>query len=184
MKSNKIRNILLVVLILVILGLAVAYASLAQTLTINGTAKAVMNWDVEITNIRAQASNSANGATLVSGTTPSYDATSATFSVNLARPGATGTFTITVANKGNINAVLSSISGIDAANASAPVGITYSINAVPNAKLNAGETTTYDVTVKWDTDAPFSTDIDHDGALSETYTKTATITLNYVQANS
>ena len=55
MKSSKKKSILLGVLVFLVLGVAVAYATLSQSLTINGTAKVQSDWKVEITNIAKKA---------------------------------------------------------------------------------------------------------------------------------
>lgn len=165
-KSNK--NIILLILLLVIVGMAVGYAALSQALVINGTANITTEWKILFTDITA--------GTLVGAenkTAPSFTATTATFDVNLLYPGASAEYKVTVANQGNINAKLTSIDGIDTANAAAPTDITYSIDATPNDTLNAQTTKTYTVTVVWDADAT---------TVPETKTKTATITLNYEQA--
>ena len=45
--NNKIQNIVLGVLAVGLIGITIAYASLSQNLTINGTAKvAAATWDV------------------------------------------------------------------------------------------------------------------------------------------
>lgn len=106
-------------------------------------------------------------------TAPSYTATTATFDVNLLYPGASAQYIVTVANQGNINAVLTSVDGIDTANAAAPTDITYSINANADDELNAQSSKDYTVTVTWNANAT---------TIPETKSKTATITLNYEQA--
>lgn len=165
-KSNK--NIILLILLLVIVGMAVGYAALSQALTINGTANITTEWKILFTNIEAGTMVGAENKTA-----PTYTATTATFDVNLLYPGATAEYIVTVANQGNINAKLTSVDGIETANAAAPTDITYTINANANDTLNANETKTYKVTVTWDANAT---------TVPETKTKTATITLNYEQA--
>lgn len=165
-KSNK--NIILIILLLIIVGMAVGYAALSQALVINGTANITAEWKILFTDIKE--------GTLVgaeSKTAPSYTATTATFDVNLLYPGASAQYVVTVANQGNINAVLTSVDGIDTANAAAQTDITYSINANADDELNAGTTKDYTVTVTWNADAT---------TIPETKSKTATITLNYEQA--
>lgn len=105
------------------------------------------------------------------------DKLSATFDVDLLYPGASATYIVTVQNAGTIDAKLESITGVDTANSSAPTEITYSINATENDALNNdalnnGESKDYTVTVKWE----------DTNAIPEVKTKSATITLNYVQA--
>lgn len=165
-KSNK--NIILLILLLVIVGMAVGYAALSQALVINGTANITTEWKILFTNIEEGTLTGAE-----SKTAPSYTATTATFDVNLLYPGASAEYIVTVANQGSINAKLTSVDGIETANAAAPTDIKYTIDAQANDTLNANTTKTYKVTVTWDAAST---------TIPETKTKTATITLNYEQA--
>lgn len=167
--NTKKKNLVLVVLLVLVLAVAGGYALMRQTLTINGTANIDANWKVKITNI-------AEG-TLTDATTdgtPTFTDTSATFSVDLAKPGATATYIVTVANEGSIDAVLESVAGVEDANNAEPKTVTFSINAAEGDELNASATKDYTVTVTWD---------ENDTTVPETTSKTATITLNYVQAD-
>lgn len=166
----KSKNIIIGALLVAIVAMSVGYAALAQQLTINGTANIKGSWGVEFTKIDE---GTLTGATTVG--VPSFTATSATFEVDLAYPGATATYDITIENKGNIDATLDSISGVDAANSNAPTEIQYTITGVAkNDTLAAGATTTAHVTVTW-------VSSDEGDTIPEETTKTATITLNYVQ---
>ena len=49
-KSNK--NIILLILLLVIVGMAVGYAALSQALVINGTASITTEWKILFTDIK------------------------------------------------------------------------------------------------------------------------------------
>ncbi|PID33555.1 hypothetical protein CR969_00215 [Candidatus Saccharibacteria bacterium] len=154
---------------LVVLGLAaVTYAAFSQNLIINGTGSIGANWDVKITGITPGSSNgaTANGA-------PSFTSTSATFDVDLAYPGAYAEYQVAVENGGTVNAKLDSISGVDTANAAAPTDVQYTVSGVVanTTTLAAGDSNTATVRVEWD---PASTAVDD-------ASKTATITLNYVQ---
>ncbi len=165
-KNNK--NIILVILLLVVVGMAVGYAALSQALVINGTANISAEWKIMFTDIKEGKMNGAE-----SKTSPSYTSTTATFDVNLLYPGASAQYVITVANQGSINAKLTSVDGIESVNKVAPKDITYSIDAKKDDTLASGATKDYIVTVTWNAD---STEI------PETKSKTATITLNYEQA--
>lgn len=165
-KSNK--NIILLILLLVIVGMAVGYAALSQALVINGTANITTEWKILFTNIEEGTFVGAE-----SKTSPSYTATTATFDVNLLYPGASAQYIVTVANQGSIDAKITSVDGIETANAAAPTDITYKIDAKPDDILASGATKTYIVTVSWNADSE---------TIPETKTKTATITLNYEQA--
>lgn len=167
--GNK-KNLFIGALLVAIVAMSVGYAALAQTLSINGTANIDANWDIEITDINETA---ATGAT-----TKEIDssATSATFNVDLAYPGATATYEVNIENKGTINAVLDSVSGIDAANSAEPSEIQYTISGVNDGDLlNASDSTTATITVTWVKKA------DNTDSVPTATQKTATITLNYVQ---
>ena len=138
-----------------------------------GTANLTGNWNVEFTKI--------SEGTLVGAQTkgiPSYDATSATFEVDLAYPGASATYNIEVSNNGNIDAVLDSITGVDTANNTEPTEIKYTVTGVNvGDSLLASNKAVVTVKVEWvATTEEGKTDV-----IPEKTTKTATITLNYVQ---
>lgn len=134
---------------MVVIGVAsVAYASFASTLTINGTGTAQGSWDVHIQSITR---TSATGATDV-GTSPSVatDKLTATFNVDLAYPGATATYSVVIANSGNVAAKLNSLTNLTTLNGSSPTYITYTIGGVAqNDVLAANSTVTATVTVTW-----------------------------------
>ena len=155
---------------LIVAGLAsIAYAAFSQSLVINGSASTSADWNVRITGITR---TSANGAVDLSGT-PSFTATSANFDVNLSYPGASATYQITVKNEGSIPAKLDSLTDIAAINAAAPADLTFTLSGVSagSTTLPAGSTNTVIVTTQW---SPSST-------ITANQTKSATITLNYIQ---
>lgn len=169
MSSRKnSKNVVLLILLLVVVGMAVGYAALSQALVINGTANITAEWKILFTDIKEGKMDGAE-----SKTSPSYTSTTATFDVNLLYPGASAQYVVTVANQGSINAKLTGVDGIDAVNKAAPTDITYSINAKEDDPLASGSTKDYIVTVTWNADST---------TIPETKTKTATITLNYEQA--
>lgn len=170
--KTKNKNLLLVILLIAVIGMATGYAALSQQLVINGTANITTEWDVHISGITPSSNNINNSAK--DKISPTYTSTSATFNVDLTKPGATAQYTLTVENSGTINAKLDSISGIKEANSIEPTAITYTINAKENDILLSGDTKDYIVTVTWNADMT---------EIPENKTKTATITLNYVQAD-
>lgn len=156
---------------LIVVGLAsIAYAAFSQSLVINGTGTTTADWDVKITGITVAASN---GATQVN-SSPTFNATSATFDVELAHPGASATYDVTVTNAGSIDAILDSLTpDIATINGAAPTDIKFTVTGVTagTTTLNAGTTNTVTVKVEWDSASTTTT----------TQSKTATINLNYVQ---
>ena len=163
------RNKLLVATV-VLVGLAsVAYAAFSQILTINGTGTATGNWDVQIISITPTAQTGATDHA----STPSFTATTATFNVDLAYPGATSSYNVAIKNNGTIPAKLSTITDLTATNAAAPTDITYAIAGVAvNDTLAAGATATATVTVTWSAAGT---------ANIQTQSKGATIEFNYIQ---
>ncbi len=163
------RNKILITAALVV-GLAtVAYAAFAQILTINGTGTATGNWEVKILSITPAAQTGATDHA----STPTFTATSATFNVDLAYPGATSSYDVVIKNNGSIAAKLSSITDLTAINAAAPADIKYAVTGVAvDDTLAAGAQTTARVTVSWQSTG--STNIN-------TQSKAATIEFNYIQ---
>lgn len=163
------KNKFIPIAIMLVSLASVAYASFATTLTINGTGTATGNWDVEIISITPTGQVGATDHA----STPSYTATSATFNVDLAYPGATSSYQVAIKNLGNITAKLSTITDITALNASAPTYITYAISGVAvNDTIAPNATATATVTVTWASSASTNPS----GA-----SKAATINFNYVQ---
>lgn len=167
---EKKKNFVIGTLLVAIVLMSVGYAALAQVLTINGTANIDASWDVEITGITEGTLKGATTKTITS------NATSATFNVDLAYPGATASYEVAIENKGSIDAVLESISGVDTANTALPTEVQYSVTGVKEGdELASGATTKAIVTVTWVASA------DNSDTVPTQTSKTATINLNYVQ---
>jgi uncharacterized repeat protein (TIGR01451 family) len=165
------RNKIIIAAVAVTIGLAsVAYAAYSQTLSVHGSGTAAGDWNVAITDITKI---STTGAT--ENAAPTYDDTSATFDVDLAYPGATTQYDVTVTNNGSIPAKLTSLTDLGTINTSAPAYITYSTSGVTGGSTTLaanGGTNVMHVTVTWEgTSAPVTTGT----------SKAATITLNYDQ---
>ena len=107
--NSKVQNIVLGVLAVGLIGLTVAYASLSQNLTINGTAKvAAATWDVHFEGMSA--GTPTGYATLPTTGKLAASGTSVSGSIGtLKAPGDTITYTFNVKNAGSINAKISSI---------------------------------------------------------------------------
>lgn len=179
MKDKK--NILIGALLFTIIVMAVGYAAFAQTLNINGSATIGGEWQVEIVGIESEVSGTADAGT------PTHTTTTATFDATLMKPGDSATYTITVQNKGTIDAKLDSITltpqTTTAEGGEGSDAIIYEIIDQPNASdvlkgksdaIPAGETTTVTVKATYD---PETTEI------PTVKTRTFTGTLEYVQAD-
>lgn len=118
-KERKAKILALVALIVAVLGLTVAFASLSQTLTINGTANMEpANWDIHLENLNVTEKgiagtyyNGVNGeAKIIKMPTISADGLSLTgFEVSLKKPGDGVSFDIDIVNAGDIDAKLEDI---------------------------------------------------------------------------
>lgn len=182
--NKKTRNIIIIVAILLVVGMAVAYAAISQTLTINGTARVKGNVGVIITDISQTGSFSSNGTDTIS---TSYTDTTATFDATLSEPGETATYIVTVQNKGNVEATLKqtnykvgasadvavSADSIDAVNAADPSAITFTVTGPTTNPLPVDATATYTVVAKWDSSAT---------SLDPTSVKTMVMELVYEQS--
>lgn len=107
-KENRVRNVVLGVLAVSLIGLTVAYAQLTQRLNINGTAKSKSNtWDIHFENLKSTVTGNAvlsqdNPLTIVSNSTTISGSVG-----NLSLPGDSIVYTFDIANKGTISAQLS-----------------------------------------------------------------------------
>ena len=145
MRTRQKQRIIIGTLCAVIVGLAVGYAVLSQTLTINGTGGIASDFNILFTDIQE---GTMNGATTVN--KQITDSTTATFTIDLKSPGSNGEYLITVENRGTLDAYVESINGIDEANQDAPTDITFSISDIAvNDKLPASESKVFKVKVDW-----------------------------------
>ena len=106
--ENRVRNVVLGVLAVSLIGLTVAYAQLTQRLNINGTSKSKSNtWDIHFENLKSTVTGNAvlsqdNPLTIVSNSTTISGSVG-----NLSLPGDSIVYTFDIANKGTISAQLS-----------------------------------------------------------------------------
>ena len=145
MRTRQKQRIIIGTLCAVIIGLAVGYAVLSQTLTINGTGGIASDFNILFTDIQE---GTMNGATTVN--KQITDSTTATFTIDLKSPGSNGEYLITVENRGTLDAYVESINGLDEANQAEPTDITFSIEDIKvNDKLPASESKVFKVKVDW-----------------------------------
>lgn len=144
----KSKNYITGALIAAICIMAIGYAALAQTLTINGTATITGSWDVHLENVQAGAKTAT--ATVVG--TPTITGTTALeFNVELQQPGDSITYTVDVKNAGTIDAKLVNITTNQTGDAS-DVNWTFSGIAKDDV-VAAGQTKTVTMTATFDSSA-------------------------------
>ena len=145
MRTRQKQRIIIGTLCAVIVGLAVGYAVLSQTLNIQGTGGIASDFNILFTDIQE---GTMNGATTIN--KQITDSTTATFTVDLSKPGSNGEYLITVENRGTIDAYVESINGLEEANSTEPTDITFSIEDIKvGDKLPASESTIFKVKVEW-----------------------------------
>lgn len=171
MKTNR-NNIIIISLAVVLLGMSIGYAALAQQLVINGTAGVGdAKWAIQFKSITKNDTLTTSGTNEV--TPPSVSGVSATFDVSLDYPGAKIVYDIVVENAGTIDATFVETTGVDSANGAEPVDIQYTVQKIDDTiDLLKNTTDTYQVTIEW---------ISTSDTVPTTTSKTATINLDYVQ---
>ena len=164
--NTRQRNYVILGLCGVLLIMAVGYAAFRSQLTINGTSNISSEWKVLITDIQSSVLN----GTPENSEEPSHTDTTATFKTNLVSPGDSMQYTVTVENRGSIDAVLKTLSKTDSNNQA----IIFEITGIEQGDtLKAHESTTFNVTVT------YNKDVTNQPA---NLTSDLTITLDYVQA--
>ena len=134
------------------LMLGIGYAVLSQQLDINGTAQITSNWKILFTSAEEKEMNNAT-------TTRKEisNQTTLTLDVNLTQPGASAIYDVVVENQGDLDAVLSSIDGVNESNNKDPQAIKVSVeNIKVGDPLLAGEDKTFQVKVYWDASVDFN----------------------------
>lgn len=177
-RRKKNKKILAIIILLLLLGITVGYAALSQALIINGTARITSDWNISFKSITLTNSSGAmkNEPVL------NKEDTSITFDISLEKPGSYVEYEIVVENKGSIAAKLEKISNkaeIDEfeneINVKQPTDIVYSIEGPEvGSIIKQFELATYVIRVEW---------ISSSTQIPEIKSKTAKITLDYVQAD-
>ena len=145
MRSKKKKNIMIIVLCFVLLLMGVGYAALSQRLTIGGTAKMQGVWDVRITNIQLSRKTG-----LAKDNSHKYENLSASFQTETLAPGDMLEYTVSVSNKGNIDALVSEIN----ATLDGPEAIKYTVEGIKKGDIiKEGVTKEVIITIKFDENA-------------------------------
>ena len=149
MRARKRKNIIIAILMVMVVGMTIGYSALSSYLTINGTSSITSDFKVVFTNIEEGTMNSATTVKKEI-TAP----TTATFQVDLKKPGSRAEYNVTVQNQGKLNAYLESIEGIDEANNKAPTDIKFKISGITRyTKLEVNQKITFKVKVTFDESA-------------------------------
>ena len=101
----KQKKIIIVSLCIAVLIMVIGFAAFSTTLNINGTSSIESNWKVVFTNI--QELSKTNGVTV--NNVPTASGTTATFDVDLQKPGDSIEYQITVENQGTLDAIIEDI---------------------------------------------------------------------------
>ncbi len=165
MKDTK--TVVIVGILIAVIAMSVAYAAFASNLSVTGTAKIDTNWDVEITSIVAKNPTGQARDNGASTTKLNAGGLSAIFDCTLTQPGDSITYTVTVENKGNINATLKSgtYKLVTPDDNLIPTGkenydeglVTFALSGTPATNLgksgSENSTTTFDVIVTYNGNA-------------------------------
>lgn len=164
--NTRQRNYIILGLCSILLIMAAGYAAFRTQLNIKGTSNITSEWEVLITNIQSQVIN----GTPTDAETPNHTETTANFSTNLYSPGDKMRYTVTVENRGSIDAVLKTIEKTDSSNEA----IIFTINGIEQGDtLKSKGTTTFTVDVEYNSEVQIQ---------PSNLTSNLEITLNYVQA--
>ena len=167
MKTNHNQKKLMILgLCLIVLFMAIGYASFSQNLIINGTSTITSDWNIKITDITVKGFN--GSATNAEEPQVEND-TTAIFKTNLISPGDSMTYEVTVANDGSIPAKLNELKVEDANNPA----ILFQVNGISESEiLGEHSTTTFEVQVSYNSSITTQ---------PENPKSTLTVTLDYVQ---
>ena len=161
------RNYIILGLCSILLIMAAGYAAFRTQLNINGTSNITSEWKVLITNIQSQI---VNGTPEDEAGSPSHTETTASFSTKLYSPGDRMQYTVTVENRGSLDAVLKTIENTNSNNEA----IIFTINGIEQGDtLKAKESKTFTVDVEYNSEVE---------SQPENLTSNLEVTLNYVQA--
>ena len=181
--DRKSKGIIIGVLCAVIIFMSIGFAALSTRLTINGSASLSDIWNVQIIDITKK--EASTGVTEAANT-PTFTSTTATFDVALKEPGDYVIYTITVKNKGTLDATLSKITETYAKSttdsSAGSDAIIYTVTPASGSEqgstlVKETGTHTFDVKVEYDANAIGENAPKED----DPTTKIAVITLDYVQ---
>ena len=187
MNKNQ-KNIMIVGLLGVLLVMSIAYAAFASQLTVNGTASITSNWCIGFDSTRSTdyvASKTHSSGTVPTGsitfsgpTCSTNYQTNASLVANFKQPGDKIVYTLTIANKSSVAAVIDSIQVDSTSITSTKVvtkgNIKYTVEMPLSTSLAANATTTMQITAEFQNDTNISQ--------SSTGSETINVGVNAVQA--
>ena len=119
MSKSKQKNLLIIGLVVVVIMMAIGYAAFVTQLNISGTATISSNWCIgfdntktstyEVTKGKSTGETPTGSMTYGGATCQSIASTTATLSSSFKQPGDKVEYTLTILNKGNIDATIESI---------------------------------------------------------------------------
>ena len=164
-EDMKIKKIIIGVLCLVVCIMAIGFAAFSTTLNINGTSSIESNWSVVFTNIQELSKTS--GVTINSA--PTASGTTATFDVDLQKPGDKIEYQITVENEGTLDAIIENIE----ASETGSDAIKFEISNIRiGDKLAKGAQTTFNIKISYDESITSQPEVTNN---------TLTVSIDYVQ---
>ena len=143
MTTRKRKNIIIVILMIMVVGMTIAYSALNQYLKINGTSNITSNFNIQITNIEFNEESSSNATDVE---TSGVGTTTASFKTNLEKPGSYAVYDVTVENKGNLDAYLNKLT------LNKPTDSDFSLTTIgieENSKLTVSSPLTFQVKIQW-----------------------------------
>lgn len=138
----KGKKKIIAILCIMVLFMAVGYASFSTNLKINGTASIESNWSVLFTKIEKL---NIKGGTEEK-TAPTASGTTATFNVDLKSPGDSIEYEITIENQGTIDAIIEDI----VASETGSDAITFKVTDIQKGdRLNKKTSTTFKILIQY-----------------------------------
>lgn len=164
MRSKK--NIIMIAICVAVLFMVTVYAVLQTNLNITGAGNITTNWQVEITNITSSFVGDAYDIS-----TPTYTGTTATFNAGLYKPGDRVDYSITVTNRGTVDAIIDDV----VVDTQGSPYIIYEVSDLQyDVKLEKQKTITFTLSAEFDINAT---------VIPEDKTKNITMNIICVQTN-
>lgn len=172
----KKQNIAIIAVVAFVLAVAVGYALFRETITINGTATAKGNFNIEV----ISATVTGGEGYLDAATSASIDsgANGATLAAELQYPGAYVEYEVTVKNLGTIDALLKAVNEENKDGNQPLIKVTYPNLSTFKADLAADAEKTLEVRVEWDSNDALTED---ETSVSRNLTSTYGISFDYEQ---